>query len=900
MGVHSAPGTSETRPGAWHALAQPEVLSRLRTRPEGLSQAEAASRLIQMGPNIFRVVRPVSAWAVLLRQFRNVLMLLLALAGSAAALAGDAGDAIAIGCVIVLNIAIGFGTEIRAHRAMEALLALEVRQARVIRAGHTQLVNASELVPGDVIALEAGQAVPADARLLDAAELQTVEAPLTGEPEPVGKRAGDALPPETPVADRSNMVYMATGIVTGAGSGVVVATGMQTEVGRIGRLTESVTKQRTPMERRLTVLGHRLALASIIAALLVAALGALHGMPLAQVAQAAIALAVAAVPEGLPVVATIAMAIGVRRMARRHASVRHLPVVETLGSASVICADKTGTLTTGRMSATVIRTADHEIAVAEAGEQASSRFLVDGQPVDPAELPALALALRVGALANASVLSERGGAVEAPGDPTDVALLVVARQAGLERRDLLETWPLAGQLPFSSERMLTAAFHETDTGLTAFVKGSPGAILERSNRIATADGSRMLGPEEREQLMGMNRDLARRGLRVLALAMSTVTRAHEDVLHGLTWVAFAGLSDPPASGVAATIRTFREAGIRTVMITGDQRDTAARVARELGMLDDGGLVLDGAEVDAMDDVALEKMAPGVTVFGRTSPEAKLRIVAALQRRGEVVAMLGDGVNDAAALRQADIGVAMGRRGTDMAKEAADVILEDDRFATIGVVVREGRVIFDNVRKFVAYLFSCNLAEIMVLLGAGVAGHPGVLAPLQILWLNLLTDTFPALALAVEPAEPGIMRRQPVSADAGILPRDRQGFVVGYASLIAVVTLAAFAWGLRHRDAAMATAMAFMTLAFSQIGHLGNARSDRPVVAWRRVIANPFALGSALLAMGLQLLVGFWSPLRDLLKVAGLDGTAWVLVVVLALVPAVVGQALRAVRAMRPG
>lgn len=898
MGVHPAPGTSETPPGAWHALALQEILSRLRTTPDGLSQSEAAARLIHLGPNALQVVRPVSAWAVLLHQFRNVLMLLLALAGAAAALAGDAGDAIAIGCVLVLNIAIGFGTEIRAHRAIEALLALEVRQARVIRAGHPQLLDASELVPGDVIALEAGQAVPADARLLEAAELQAVEAPLTGEPEAVGKRSGGPLPPDTPIADRSTMVYMATTIVTGAGRAVVVATGMLTEVGRIGRLTESVTRQRTPMERRLTLLGHRLALASIIAALLIAALGALQGMPLAQLAQAAIALAVAAIPEGLPVVATIAMAIGVRRMARRHALVRHLPVVETLGSASVICADKTGTLTAGRMTATVIRTADHEIAVAEAGEQASSRFLVDGQPVDPADLPALVLALRVGALANASVLAERGGAVEAPGDPADVALLVVARQAGLERRDLLETWPLAGQLPFSSERMLTAAFHEGETGLTAFVKGSPGAILERCNRIATADGAREMGPEEREQLMGVNRDLARRGLRVLALATSTVTRAHEDVLQGLTWVAFAGLSDPPASGVAATIRTFREAGIRTVMITGDQRDTAAKVARELGMLDGDGLVLDGAEVDAMDDAALEATAPAVTVFGRTSPEAKLRIVAALQRAGDVVAMLGDGVNDAAALRQADIGVAMGRRGTDMAKEAADVILEDDRFATIGVVVREGRVILDNVRKFVAYLFSCNLAEILVLLGAGMAGHPGVLAPLQILWLNLLTDTFPALALAVEPAEPGIMRRQPVGADAGILPRERQGFVVGYASLIAMVTLAAFAWGFRHGDAAMASAMAFMTLAFGQIGHLGNARSDRPVVAWRRVIANPFALGAALLAVALQLLVALWPPLRDTLHVAALDRTAWVLVVGLALVPAVVGQALRTVRAMQ--
>jgi Ca2+-transporting ATPase len=852
---------------------------------------------VRDGPNAFRTARPASAWAVLAGQLRSVLVLLLLAAAAVAALTGDAADVVAIGAVLVLNVAIGFGTELRAHRAMEALLRLEVLRARVVREGRVREVDARELVPGDMIVIEAGQTVPADARLLEAAELRTVEASLSGEPGSVAKCADATLSETAPIADRRTMVYKTSSVVAGAARAVVVATGMATEVGRIGELTARVVKGRTPLERRLDALGRQLALVALAIALLIAALGAWQGMPLALLLQTAIALAVAAVPEGLPVVGTIAMAVGVRRMARRRALIRHLPVVETLGSASVICTDKTGTLTGGQMTATVLRLADREVTVSGAGLVPEGQFRAAGRLVDPAADPALSLALRIGALANAAELHQRDGTWHPVGDPTDVAFLVLARKAGMDRRRLLTEWPPVRQVPFSSRRMLMATFNQQDDRLLALVKGAPRPVIERCDRIATDAGERLLRPGEREQLLDWSRDLAARGLRVLALATSKV-EAVGDELVGLTWVGFVGLSDPPAAGVRETVRAFREAGIRTVMITGDHRLTAETLARELGLLQATDRALEGGEVERLSDTELDRVAATVGVFGRASPETKLRIIAAFQRRGEIVAMLGDGVNDAAALRKADIGVAMGGRGTDLAKEAADVILEDDRFPTIGVAIEEGRVILENVRKFVFYLFSCNLAELLVLLGAGLAGYPAALAPLQILWLNLLTDTFPALALAVEPGEPGIMQRPPADPRAAILPAAALRPTVGYAVLIALVTLAAFAWGLRDGTVAVAGTVAFMTLAFAQILHLGNARSAGPVLSPRRALGNPFALGAAALAVALQLLAGLVPPLSRVLRVTQLSVAQWLIVGILGLVPAVVGQALKLLRRTR--
>ena len=870
----------------------------LQSGEAGLTEPEAAARLARYGPNVFRAAAPVSGWTVLFAQLRSVLVALLVIAAVVAAATGDVADVAAISAVLVLNVAIGFGTELRAHRAMEALLGLEVLRARVVREGRSRELDARELVPGDVLLLETGQGVPADARLLHATELRTVEAALSGEPGAVSKKATAVLTADTALPDRLTMVYKATSVVAGTGRAVVVATGMATEVGRIGELAERVVKSRSPLEQRLDALGRRLAVVAVVVAALIAAIAALQGVPAAQMLQTAIALAVAAVPEGLPVVGTIAMAVGVRRMARRRALVRHLPVVETLGSASVICTDKTGTLTAGRMTVTVLRLWDCELQVSGGGLVPEGQFRVDGREISAARDPILGLGLRIGALANAADLRARGGGWHPVGDPTDIAFLVLAGKGGIRREDLLAEWREVDVLPFSSERRLMATFHQRGEEMIAFVKGAPRSVIERCERIATSDGVRPLGAEQREALLEWNRELASRGLRVLALATGPGAQAERADPTGLTWVAFAGLSDPPADGVADTIKAFRQAGIRTVMITGDHRLTAASIGRELGLLTGTDGVLEGSDIDRLSDAELDQVVAGVAAYGRASPEAKLRVIAAWQRRGEIVAMLGDGVNDAAALRKADIGVAMGGRGTDLAKQSADLILEDDRFPTIGAAIEEGRVIFENVRKFVVYLFSCNLAEILVLLGAGLAGYPTALAPLQILWLNLLTDTLPALALAVEPGEPGVMRKSPPDPRAAILAGEMLSSTVGYAVLIALVTLAAFAWGAPGRAPAVATTLAFMTLAFAQIFHLGNARSSGPVLSPRRAFSNRYALGAVALAVGLQLLAALAPPLRSVLGVAPLGAAEWLVVAALGSVPAVAGQVIKSVRRPR--
>jgi Ca2+-transporting ATPase len=883
----------------WHAIPPGEALYRLGSASGGLADSEAAERLARHGPNAFQATRAVPAWVVLIGQLRSVIVLLLAVGAAIALLSGDALDAAAIGVVLVLNVAIGFVTELRAHRAMEALLTLEVTRAHVVRQGRTRAIDARALVPGDVIELEAGQTVPADARLLNAAELRTVEASLTGEPVPVDKAAVIGLAADVPLPDRITMVYKATTAVAGRGRAVVVATGMDTEVGRIGTLVGGITAEPTPLERRLDQLGHRLALVALLVAALVAGLEALHDVPLSGIVQTAIALAVAAVPEGLPVVGTIAMAIGMRRMARRRALVRRLPVVETLGSATVVCTDKTGTLTAGEMTVTVVRLLDREIAVSGAGIAPEGAFAENGVVLEPREDERLLLALRIGALANRSDVSIHAGVWQASGDPTEAALVVAARKAGLDPAALREDWPEIGELPFSSERMLMATFHRVGK-LVACVKGAPRRVLELTDRVLTAEGPRTLHAGERDELLRVNQKLAARGFRVLALAMKDVDAVGEAQLRGLTWVGFVGLSDPPAPGVSETIRVFRDAGIRTVMLTGDQKLTAETVARQLGLLGPADDALDGREVEALSDDQLRGAVARTAVFSRVGPEAKLRIVRAYQARGEIVAMLGDGVNDAAALRKADIGVVMGVRGTDLAKEAAEVVLQDDRFPTIAAAIEEGRVIFDNIRKFVFYLFSCNLAEIMVLLGAGIVGLPVPLLPLQILWLNLLTDTFPALALAVEPAEPGTMRQPPRDPKAAILSAPMLRATVGYALLIAAVSITAFAWGLSGPTGGhgRARSLAFMTLALAQIFHLGNARSDLPVTAPARALSNRFAVGAVLLTVGLQLLAVVLPPLAAVLRIERLDGIDWAAVGTLSLLPAIAGQVLKWIRADR--
>jgi P-type Ca2+ transporter type 2C len=880
----------------WHAISAGAVLHRIGSCADGLTDAEASLRLSRHGRNVFRSVPPVSVWTLLFSQLRSIIVLLLLVAALIALLVGDALDALAIALVLVLNIALGFVTELRASRAMEALLRLEVSRATVVRDRQVRSIDARDLVPGDLIEVEAGQTAPADARLIEATELRVAEAALTGESLPADKNAHASIAADSPLSDRRTMIYKATNVVAGRARAVVVATGMETEVGKVGQLAEAVRREPTLLERRLDDLGRSLVGIAIGVAIVVAALGLRQNRSWTELVQTAIALAVAAVPEGLPVVGTIALAVGTWRMARRCALIRRLPVVESLGSATVICTDKTGTLTAGDMTVTVLHLAGREVQISGSGYTPEGEFIVGGKPVTLSQDVQLAAALRIASLTSRADVVLADGEWKARGDPTEVALTIAARKGGLERSSLLLGSPEVAEIPFSSERMLMATFHRTPASVIGYVKGAPGKVLELTTQVLTTDGIRELRPGERDELLEQNHALARRGLRVIALAMKQTDHMPVGDLSHLVWVGLAGLIDPPAPGVAETIHALREAGIRTVMVTGDQRLTAASIARQLGLMQHGEHTLDGREVDQLSNDALVDAVQRTVVFSRVSPEAKLRIVGAYQQRGEIVAMLGDGVNDAAALRKANVGVAMGKRGTDLAKEAADVILEDDRFTTVVAAVEEGRVIFDNIRKFVFYLFSCNLAEILVMLGAGLAGLPVPLRPIQILWLNLLTDTLPALALAVEPGENAVMQQPPRDPKAPILSGTMIRAAIGYGALIAVCALGVFGWGLLHAGSVgQATTMTFMTLALAQILHLGNARGEGPVLSLRRALANRFALAAAAVAVVLQLLPVLVPVLTRVLAIERLDPREWLLVGALAILPALVGQGIKTTR-----
>jgi len=864
----------------WHSASISDVLTGLDSSPEGLTEAQVIDRLHRFGLNRLQPATPISALEILGAQFTSVIVLLLIAAAAASLVLGDRIEAAAIGVVILLNAALGFVIELRARRAMESLLQLQAARASTLRDGHLVVVPAETLVPGDVTELTAGQTVPADGRVIVSHDLRTNEAALTGESLPVGKVATADLPKDTLLADRITMVYKGTTVVSGRGRMVITATGSSTEVGRIGALTASIRDERTPLEVRLDALGRRLVWLALGVAATVAGLGIIQGAPVGLMLETAVALAVAAVPEGLPAVATIALAVGLRRMARRHALVRRLTAVETLGSTTVVCTDKTRTLTSGVMS------------VAEVWVGGSERTETGApEPAGGTELTRALESAVLASLPQADTASSTDGGPA--GDPVDIAIIRAAADSGVDV-GRLHAQPVTALIPFSSERKFMAVFHAMNGKLVAHVKGAPRRILDMTAAQRTVASDRTLDAEGREELLAANVRLAASGLRVIAVAEGPVAEASEASLHGLTFTGYIGLMDPPAPGVKEAIATLRRAGLRTIMLTGDQRFTAEAIGRDLGVLSAGDEALDGRELRQLSADALQERLSGVGTFSRISPEDKLTIVRALRRQGEIVAMLGDGVNDAPALRQADVGVAMGIRGTDVAKEAAAIVLQDDRFETIAVAVEEGRVIFDNIRKFVFYLFSCNLAEILVLLVAGLLALPLPLLPLQILWLNLVTDTFPALALAMEPGDADVMQRAPRDPQEAILSRAFLTSVFVYGALIAAVTLAAFAWALRYAPG-HATTVAFLTLALTQVFHLGNARSRGAVLRPDAVLANRYALGAVMLCVLLQLASVYIVPLAAVLRLVQPGPREWVIVVACSAFPAIVGQVVKSVR-----
>ncbi len=877
----------------WHQYPVEDLLRELGTdSSSGLSEAESAQRLAQQGRNELASDGTKSAWLILWDQLKSLMVVILIVAAVVSALLGDHHDAIAIAAIVLLNALLGFTQEYRAEKAVAALKKLAIPTVRVRREARVREVPAGELVPGDLVLLEAGNFVAADCRVLESAALETQESALTGESQSIHKLSEALSAPDLPLGDRRNMAYMGTYAVAGRGLAVVVATGMSTEIGRIAQLIQSVRREATPLQRRLDQLGKRLAAVALFLVALIFLLGLLRGEALTLMLLTAVSIGVAAVPEGLPAIVTIALTLGAQRMLRRKALIRKLPAVETLGSVTVICTDKTGTLTENRMTVTALLTAGQRL---DLGLDLGADI-----PGEPARRDAsfsdagFGLLLIGGVLCNDAILPPEQDKSLAPaplGDPTEVALLVAAGRFGMTKQELDRALPRTAELPFSAERkrMTTlhappreaetmpadvAAFLRTNTANSiAFTKGSVEGLLELSESVWVNGTTEALSPGLRERLTSAHDDLARGGMRVLGVACRNLDpapppSAMEDVEKNLTFVGMFGMMDPPRPEAASAVATCRSAGIRVVMITGDHALTAQTIAAQVG-IGDAGRVVAGAELDRLSVAEIEAQVETTAIYARVTPEHKLRIVEALQRRGNIVAMTGDGVNDAPALKKASIGVAMGRTGTDVAKEAADMVLVDDNFATIVAAIEEGRTIYDNVRKFIKYILATNSGEIWIMLMAPFAGMPLPLLPLQILWMNLVTDGLPALALGLEPAEDDTMRRAPYPPKESVFARGMGRHVLWVGLLMAIVSLGTGFWYWRAGQAQWQT-MLFTTLTLSQMAHILAIRTERISLFRAGLFSNTALLGAVILTMLLQLSIVQLPMLQNTFKTTGLS------------------------------
>ena len=818
----------------WHTLTVEESFERLKSGPRGLSSDEATKRLAEFGPNELQARGRVSPWTILLEQFKNVLIIILLLATALSAFLGHGVEAIAITVIVLFAVILGFIQEFRAERAIEALREMAAPAATVIRDGREQRIPARDLVPGDAIVLATGDKVPADARLTEAVNLQTVEAPLTGESAPVEKHSNALAEEQLPAGDQRNMAFAGTAVTYGRGRALIVATGMATEFGKIARMLEEVDTAKTPLQKNLDRIGKSLARAAFAVVFVIVALGLFRGQPFVEMLIFGVALAVAVVPEALPAVVTISLALGVKRMVRRNALIRRLPAVETLGSTSVICSDKTGTLTKDEMTVRKIYVAGHTIDVSGTGYEPKGTFSTNGSGAVKPE--SLSMLLRAAALASDARVEQKNGAGtwEVKGDPTEGALVVVAAKAGLAKSELDAQFSRVAEIPFTAETKRMTTLHQTPGGIVAYSKGAPEVVVQSCALQMTDTGVETLDDVRRAEVLEHARQMAGEALRVLAFAYkprATVQDAEND----MTLLGLAGMIDPPRPEARAAVRKCEEAGIKVIMITGDHPLTARAVAEELG-LSKHGRVVNGAEIEAMDDARLEREVDSIEVYARVSPAHKLRVVSALQARGQVVAMTGDGVNDAPALKKADIGIAMGITGTDVSKEAAAMTLIDDNFASIVAAVEEGRGIFSNIKKYLMYLLSSNIGEIGLMAGATLAGLPLPLTAVQILYVNLATDGLPALALAVDPPERGLMQRPPRDQHRGIFTRPVVLLMLAGGVWSAIVNLGLFVWALNSgRGIAEAMTMTFVSLVLIQFFKAYNFRSDR-----QSVLRQPFA------------------------------------------------------------
>ena len=836
---------------AWHCLNVEQAIRSLASDPgQGLRAADALSRLEQFGPNALQEARRRHPLSMLAAQFTDFMILVLIAAAVIAGFVGEPQDTVSIVVIVVLNGAIGFVQEYRAERAMAALKKMANPKARVVRDGRPAMIDADTLVPGDIVELEAGNIVPADLRLIELAALKINESALTGESQPVEKRVESLDQADLPLGDRLNLAYKGTIVTLGRARGLVVATGMRTELGKIAALL-SAEAGKTPLQKRLGKLGEKLALAVLAICTVIFVVGWVRGEPPLAMLLTAVSLAVAAMPEALPAVVTISLALGAARMVRQNALIRRLPAVETLGSVTYICSDKTGTLTLNRMQV------DRLLADGE------SRSALPSTEQTPWRELGLAMAL-----CNDAALDAEGTPV---GDPTETALLVGAGAAGLNKRDLTQLLPRIAEVPFDSKRARMSTLHADQAQVLVLVKGAPEAVLPHCTDRLSAQGIR---PIDRAALHDAAEELARQGLRMLAFAQRHVPAVPDELTAdtletSLTFLGLVALIDPPRPEAAAAVAACKAAGIIPVMITGDHPATARAIARRLGIIEEGGKVLTGTQLARLTLKELESEVERVRVYARIDPEQKIKIVQALQDKGEFVAMTGDGVNDAPALKRADIGIAMGKGGTDVAREAAHMTLLDDNFATIVAAVREGRRIFDNIRKFVRYVLTGNSGEIWLLFLAPFLGLPVPLQPIQILWVNLVTDGLPGLALSVEPEERDIMRRAPRAPGESLFAHGIWQHTLWVGLLIGGLSLLVQAWALQANDAHWQS-MVFTVLTLSQMCHVLAIRSERESLFSLGLFSNPAMLGAVLLTFVLQLAVLYMPLLQPIFKTTPLS------------------------------
>jgi Ca2+-transporting ATPase len=909
MSAHSLP---EKAAAVWHSLEVDKSLELLKTNAEtGLTPQEVEQRLQKYGPNELEETAGRSAWEILVDQFKNIMLLMLIavaiISGVLDLLAWQQGslkpgelpfkDTIAILAIVVLNGILGYVQESRAEKALAALKKLSSPNVRVIRDGKPLEVVAKDLVPGDVMLVEAGVQFAADGRLIEESNLQVRESALTGEAEAVNKRAKLILPEETSLGDRINLVFQGTEVVQGRAKILVTNTGMQTELGKIAAMLQAVESEPTPLQQRMTQLGNVLVTGSLILVAIVVAGGLLRGGNLQELLEVSLSMAVAVVPEGLPAVITVTLALGTQRMVRQNALIRKLPAVETLGSVTTICSDKTGTLTQNKMVVQSVYTNNSAFRVTGEGYAPKGEFQLDSKTISIDQYPEIQALLVGCALCNDSFLQQQQGQWTILGDPTEGALVTLAAKGGIEKDQWDSKLPRVAEFPFSSERKrmsVISKVEQVQTGVSPltsvdpvlsnlvqsesylmFTKGSPELTLERSIQAYVGTRSVPLNDEQRRQILAENERMASKGLRVLGFAYKPLSEippegSDEASEQGLVWLGLVGMLDAPRPEVRAAVQECRDAGIRPVMITGDHQLTARAIATDLGIAKEDDRVLIGQELQRMSDQDLEQQVDLVSIYARVAPEHKLRIVQALQRRGRFVAMTGDGVNDAPALKQADIGIAMGITGTDVSKEASDMVLLDDNFATIVSATKEGRVVFTNIRRFIKYILGSNIGEVITIAAAPILGLGGVpLSPLQILWMNLVTDGLPALALAVEPAEPDVMKRPPFSPRESIFARGLGSYMIRIGIVFAIISIALMWWAYNYTNAPgyqgdrdTWKTMVFTTLCLAQMGHAIAIRSNTRLTIEMNPFSNPYVLGAVVVTTILQLMLVYVPPLRD--------------------------------------